>query len=122
MRAIFLITLLSVGIFSCEEQVDPKPASLEGDWTVMWEFEGDLLYGHAGIHSGKAEFRAFGTQNSTILSGYEEASYTYSWDGEILKLKREDNGLIISYRLSSYSPDKTKFTYQEDITVYFIRK
>jgi len=115
---IFLLCILSVGIFSCEEDnVNPDSDSLRGKWDIEWRMNDEILRGDISFSASDAVVTAYGTNTSSLLSHPEYAMYTYRLYKDKLVLVNHASGLKMEYVIKSHDPAWWEFEYLEDIQI-----
>jgi len=119
-RRIFLLIVLAVVIFSCDEE-DVKPAdSLEGSWDISWEISGQRLEGRITFGPAEAVIETHGT--SSILAEPALARYFYDVKDENLILVNKSSHLRMEYVIVDRNRHEWKLRYLDDIHVSIGRK
>jgi hypothetical protein len=123
MRGRMLIFLLSVGLFftQCEVPVEPSVTGMDGTWKMTWKYGEEDLLSEMAILDGKAEIRAFGNQQSALLSAYQEATFNVDISSPFLYLVNRDSGVVLSYLIIYQDRDSIILSYLNEIEVHLTR-
>jgi hypothetical protein len=123
-RKIFLLLLLVGLIFSqCDSSsVEPSDENLNGEWNMVWAFQGDQLYGVISFEDGYAKIEAYGHDTSQLLSGYEVATFAYTYEDGLMTLINEETGIALPYTILEASGDEILLSYLDEIQIELSRK
>ena len=118
-----LIFLLSIGLFftQCEVPVEPSVTDIEGTWRMTWKYGNEDLESEMVISQGKAVIRAFGNQESALLSAYQEATFDVDNSSPFLHLINHDSGIVLTYLIVYQDKDSMILSYLNEIEVYLSR-
>ncbi len=118
-----MLSLLSVGIFSCEgDNINPSETPLQGTWHIEWEINEDVLKGEISFDGSSALVTAFGEDTSPLLNHLEEARFSYQLEGEKLMLVNRTSMLKMEYEIMSHDYALWELRYLDDIEIRLRRK
>ena len=88
---------------------------------MVWIYQDDQLYGLIRFEEDIARIEAYGHDTSRLLSGYEDATFTYSFEDGFLTLVNEQSGVQLPYTILESSKDEILMSYLDEIVVRLYR-
>jgi hypothetical protein len=105
----------------CEVPVEPSTTDINGIWYMTWQYQGEDLKSEIEILNREAVIRAFGNQESSLLSAYEEATFDVEISKPFLRLVNQDTGIVLSYLIVYQDNDSMVLSYLNEIEVHLSR-
>ncbi|MCA6078636.1 hypothetical protein [Fulvivirga sedimenti] len=115
---------MSAGFIRCsEEEVRSSyDTPLKGLWQISWAFDNEILTGSIEFRDNEALIQAYGSPDSHLLSGFDEARFIVVLSEEKVTLKNHLSGIELVYEIQHREPDYWELSYLDEITVVLAKK